>query len=182
MTHHLPNLITGIRLLLTPCLVWLLIEDRYVDALLLFGLMGASDALDGFLAKHYRWESLLGAYLDPLADKAMLVSAYLTLAWKGMVPGWLTVFVVGRDFIILSGAIAYHWVTRDLKMDPSIVSKANTFFQIMLVLVLIQNEITGLPALLPHLLIWATLCTTLASGADYIWQSTRRMRRVLQGS
>lgn len=175
MTRHLPNLITGTRLILAPYLVWLLMQDRFVDALLLFAILGASDALDGYLAKHYRWESLLGAYLDPLADKIMLISAYLTLAWKGMVPGWLAFMVVGRDVIILGGALAYHWVTRELKMDPSVISKANTFFQIVLVLAVIQNEITSLPSGLVQMLIWLTLCTTLASGADYVWQSSRRL-------
>jgi cardiolipin synthase (CMP-forming) len=175
MLRHLPNLLTGARLLLTPGFVWLLLEERYTEALLLFALMGVSDALDGFLAKHYRWQSALGALLDPLADKVMLVSAYLALTWQNLIPAWLTAFVLGRDFLIMSGALAYQWATRRLEIRPSAISKVNTFVQILLVLAVIANQILPLPTWMLSALIWLTLGTTLASGAGYVWTSSRRL-------
>src|SRR5687767_5119963 len=165
MLRNLPNLITTARVLLAPYFVWLLLQDRYGDALIVFAVMGASDALDGYLAKTYHWQSRLGAYLDPLADKLMLVSAYIALAWKGLIPLWLVAIVVGRDVLILSGALAYHFVVRRLEMNPSAVSKANTFVQIVLALAVILDQIMLMPNLALDTLIWLTLITTLASGA-----------------
>lgn len=182
MSRYLPNIITGMRLALTPYLVWLLLHNAYADALLVFVVMGVSDALDGFLAKHFNWQSLLGAYLDPLADKTMLVSAYVALTLQGLIPAWLAALVVARDVVILCGAIAYHWVTRRLEMKPTVVSKANTLFQIVLVLAVISNQLSPLPDGLLPLLTWATLCTTLASGAGYVWEGSRRARRALEES
>jgi CDP-diacylglycerol--glycerol-3-phosphate 3-phosphatidyltransferase len=98
----IPNFITMARLLSVPLIVWLMIADRYVAAMLLFIIAGISDAADGFIAKRFGASSELGAYLDPVADKALLVSVFATLGFKGVLPAWVVVLVVSRD--ILSSA------------------------------------------------------------------------------
>jgi cardiolipin synthase len=173
---HLPNTITGLRLLLVIPLEWLLIGGHFVAALWLFALMGASDALDGFLAKQYHWRSTLGEYLDPLADKAMLISTYLTLAWLSVLPGWLVAVVILRDLIIVAGAIAYHFVTHKLEMRPTLLSKLNTCMQILLVLLAICGQFLAIPNVILVAMIIIVLLTTLASGLDYVFEWSRRTR------
>lgn len=177
---YIPNLITLLRFLLVPPLVWVLSEGCYGDALCLFALMGISDALDGFLAKRFDWKTTLGAYLDPLADKVMLVSAYVTLGWLALLPVWLVAIVIGRDAVILSGALAYHLVTRRLEMVPSYISKANTLMQIVLVLSVITAQLVHLPRGLLASLMLGTVLTTLGSGVAYVVEWSRRVKAVRQ--
>lgn len=172
--RHLPNLITGMRFLLVPPLVWLLLQQRYLEALGLFAVMGVSDGLDGFLAKRYNWGSVLGAYMDPLADKLMLICTYITLAWQSLLPVWLVVVIILRDMVILSGAVAYHFKTQKLEMAPSIASKVNTFFQIVLIVAVIFQQIIIIPVWLVWALIIMTLLTTFFSGIGYVVEWSRR--------
>ena len=99
----IPNFITIARLLGVPLIIWLMIADRFVEATLLFVLAGLSDAADGFYAKRFNATSALGSYLDPVADKALLVSVFVTLGFKGILPAWLIVLVVSRDLFIIGG-------------------------------------------------------------------------------
>ena len=168
--RDIPNLITAFRFLLVPPLVILLLNERFGAALILFGVAGFSDGLDGYLAKRYGWTSRLGELMDPLADKLLLVSSFVTLGWLGWIPLWLVVLVVLRDLIIVGGAIVFHMHVEHIEAAPSMISKLNTLAQILLVLAVIFSQaIHSLPALLMELLIYTVLVTTAWSGFDYVW-------------
>ena len=149
---------------------------------LVFAVAGFSDALDGYLAKRFHWTSRLGALLDPLADKLMLVSAFVTLAWLGLIPPWLVGLIILRDVVIVTGAIVYHMRIEKLEAAPSVVSKLNTFAQILLILaVMFSQAVRHLPSFWMDVLIYTVLITTLWSGFDYVWTWGRRawLRREL---
>jgi cardiolipin synthase len=127
----IPNLITLARILLVPVVVWTIATGQMYFAFLLFLAAGISDAVDGFLAKRFGMKTELGAYLDPLADKVLIVSIYVTLGITGVIPLWIVILVVSRDFMIV-GAILLSWlVDRPVKIKPLIVSKLNTAAQII---------------------------------------------------
>lgn len=168
--RDIPNLITFVRLLLVSPIVWGLLTDQYGLALVLFVIAGLSDALDGFLAKHFGWTSRLGGLLDPIADKLLLVGCYLALAWQGLIPAWLTAVVIGRDLIILSGATIYHMLIERLEAAPSVISKLNTLSQLLLVVAVLFNYgAQALPTGWLDILFFCVLATTLLSGMDYVW-------------
>lgn len=127
----IPNLITVFRLLLVPAIVGLIGSGSFEAALWVFVLAGISDGVDGFLAKHFDMESELGAYLDPIADKALLVSIYVILTMIGEIPLWLTLMVVSRDVLIVGGVLLSWIMERPVKMSPLYVSKSNTVAQIV---------------------------------------------------
>ena len=171
----LPNIITFFRFLLVIPVVLLLLNRRYDVALLVFALAGFSDALDGYLAKRYCWTSRLGALLDPLADKLMLVSGFVTLAWLGLIPPWLVGLVILRDVVIVTGAIVYNMRIEKLEAAPSVVSKLNTLAQILLVLAVIYSQaVEPLPHFWMNVLIFGVLVSTLWSGLDYVWTWGRK--------
>jgi cardiolipin synthase len=173
--RDIPNIITAFRLLLVPPVVILLLQDRFAAALVVFGVAGLSDGLDGFLAKRYGWRSRLGGLLDPLADKLLLVSSFLTLGWLGWIPLWLVALVILRDLVIVTGAIFYHMRIEQLEAEPTMASKLNTVTQILLVLaVMFSLGIKTLPAQWIDILLYSVLATTLWSGFDYIWIWGRR--------
>ena len=127
----IPNIITLGRILLVPFIVWAIASDQMAIAFAIFIVAGVSDAVDGFLAKRFNMASELGALLDPLADKALLVSIYLALGIWGAVPGWIVILVVSRDIMIV-GAIILSWlVGRPVEIKPHVVSKINTGAQIV---------------------------------------------------
>lgn len=126
----IPNFITIARLLSVPAIVYLMLTHQFLFAFYLFFLAGVSDAVDGFLAKKFDMASELGAYLDPLADKALLISIYVSLSVESLLPLWLTVLVVSRDILIV-GAVLLSWIVgRPVAMSPLMISKANTTGQI----------------------------------------------------
>ena len=128
---NLPNLITIGRILLVPLTVWLIISEAYGLAFLSFVAAGVSDGIDGYLARHYNLRTELGAYLDPLADKALLVSIYVTLGLTKDIPAWLVIAVVSRDVLIV-GAFMLSWLMdKPVRMAPLMVSKVNTAVQII---------------------------------------------------
>jgi cardiolipin synthase len=128
----IPNLITLARILLVPVVVWAITAGEMQFAFALFLVAGISDAIDGFLAKRFGMTSDLGAYLDPLADKILIVSIYLSLGFVGAIPLWLVILVVSRDFMIV-GAIILSWlVDRPVVVKPLAVSKVNTAAQLVL--------------------------------------------------
>jgi len=127
---NLPNIITVSRLLLVPLVIGLIASGQWLDAFLFFLLAGISDAVDGFLARHFNLRSELGAYLDAIADKALLTSIYAMLAISGAVPFTLTLLVVSRDVMII-GAIMISWLmSHPVEIKPVFISKANTTAQI----------------------------------------------------
>jgi cardiolipin synthase len=174
----IPNIITVFRFLLVPPVVLLLLDGRFGLALLMFGVAGFSDGLDGYLAKRYHWSSRLGALMDPLADKLLLVSSFVTLGWLNQIPLWLVGVVILRDLVIVSGALVYHYRIERLEAEPSMVSKLNTFTQILLVLaVMFSAAVQALPYLWMDVLLYSVLVTTLWSGIDYVWRWSRRAWR-----
>jgi cardiolipin synthase len=167
----LPNIISAIRLLAVIPVIYLLISEHYGWALLLFAAAGISDGVDGLLAKHYGWRTQLGGILDPLADKALLISCYLVLGAMGMIPVWLVLAVVLRDLVIVSGGVLYHYLVEDVKAAPTAISKLNTVLQLLVIVLIIADAgpLIIVPGALIDLLLWVTLATTVASGAQYVW-------------
>jgi cardiolipin synthase len=165
--RQLPNLITVLRIVLVLPIGWAIVTRRDELALVLAAVAGLSDALDGFLARHYGWQSRLGAWLDPAADKLMLMVAYLSLAWIGVTPWWLTALVLLRDVVIVAGALAYRWLRGALEVAPSRISKINTTVQIIYVLLVLFN-LQGALTLEPAPMAWLVAALTLASGIDYV--------------
>ncbi|MBF0255363.1 MAG: CDP-alcohol phosphatidyltransferase family protein [Gammaproteobacteria bacterium] len=181
--RDIPNLITLLRILLVLPVVYCLLQHEFALALGLFLLAGISDGVDGFLAKHYHWQSRLGSLLDPLADKLLLVSSTLSLAWLGLLPWWLVAAVLLRDLLIVGGAIWWNFHISLLEAEPTIVSKINTFMQIVLVLAVVLAQIfSQLPDGTLTALIWVTLATTLTSGMDYVWEWSKRAREAVHGN
>lgn len=149
---------------------WLLLQESYTAALLIFLVAGISDALDGFLAKRFAWQSRLGSILDPLADKILLVTNYIVLGWMGWLPAWLVAAVISRDAIVVTGALAYHARVGRYEMAPSLASKLNTTVQIVLVVAVVASlGVVSLPAWLVSGLEYGVLITTVWSGVDYVW-------------
>lgn len=167
--RDLPNLITGLRILLVGPLVWLMAAGEFAWALGIAVIAGASDGLDGFLAKRYNWKSRLGGILDPVADKLMLVLSFLALGVAGLLPMWLVVLVLLRDAIIVIGAIIFSLTIASLEATPTALSKFNTLLQIVLLLgVLINQILPQFPATAIVVLVIATAVTTAASGLQYV--------------
>ena len=172
--RFLPNIITTARFAAVPLLVLWLLDEQFQNALLLFLIMGLSDALDGYLAKAFNWKTTLGAHLDPAADKVMLISAYVVLGILHLLPHWLVFIVILRDVALLAGALSYVFVTRTLDIQPTFISKLNTVVQIILVFVVIYSQINAVPTLLIQLLIGITVLTTVISGLDYLMEERSR--------
>jgi cardiolipin synthase len=126
----IPNLISVVRLVLVPLTVDAMLAERYDVAFWLFLVAGVSDGIDGWIARRFDQRSVLGSYLDPLADKALIVSIFVTLAIVGVVPVWLTILVVSRDVLIVGGVVLSWMLERAAPIRPLFVSKANTFAQI----------------------------------------------------
>lgn len=169
----LANIVTFGRLCAVPLAFWLVLEHRIGGAFVLFVLAGLSDALDGWLAR-WRGGSAIGALMDPVADKALLVTMYITLAAVNVLPAWLAILVVFRDLLIVGGVVALSVLGYGVAIRPLYVSKLNTVMQILLVAVCLLHSGfgVGLPAL-TDLLVWCVAGTTLASGAAYVWTTAR---------
>lgn len=164
-----PNLITVGRAVLVPVVFWLLITGRMQTAFFVFVVAGISDALDGFLAKRFGWKTELGAYLDPLADKFLIVSIFIALGVLGELPSWLVIAVVSRDILIIIAVIVSWLLANPVRIRPLIVSKANTAVQIMLAATVLADAGFDLGlATLRTLLVWLTAALTVVSLAAYI--------------
>ncbi|WP_428398712.1 CDP-alcohol phosphatidyltransferase family protein [Marinobacter salarius] len=140
MTHRwrwIPNALTFLRILLIAPFAAALMAKEYRFALVIFFLASATDAFDGFLARHYNWRTRLGAIADPLADKALLITTYLMLAITGVLPAWLFWLVLGRDLLIVCGGLAFHYGVGRFEMQPSLPGKLNTLIQILVALAII---------------------------------------------
>jgi cardiolipin synthase len=165
----LPNAITVGRLLAVPLMVWLIVSGRMTAAFWLFVAAGISDGVDGFIAKRFRAESRLGSYLDPLADKVMLVCIYVTLGLEGQLSSWLVILVVFRDALIIGGAILSQLLDHTLRIRPLYISKVNTVAQIVLAAVVLAQlgaDFPGFP--LVGILEVIVGFTTTSSGAIYL--------------
>lgn len=173
--RHIPNIISVFRIILVYPVISFLLDRRFDWALTLFIVAGVSDALDGFLAKQFNWKSRLGSYLDPLADKLLLVSCFIAAGWLGLIPLWLVAAVLLRDLVIVTGAVSYYFLLRPFEGQPHFTSKLNTFFQLLLIVaILFHHGVAQLPENLLSLLISIVLLTTLVSGVIYVYVWSRR--------
>ncbi len=172
----IPNLITLGRIMLVPVVVWAIVSGATWLAFLLFVAAGVSDAVDGYLAKRFNMTTELGAYLDPLADKALIVSIYLTLGINGDIPRWLVIMVVSRDIMIVSGVILSWLLGNPLKMKPLLVSKLNTVAQILFACVVLGSLGFGIEAYQLELVLMGFVAAlTLLSVAAYLAEWVRHM-------
>ncbi len=166
---NVPNIITIIRILLTPFFVILLLKDLTFQALLVFTIAGISDGLDGFIARYFNQRTVLGAYLDPLADKLLLMSAFISLAVLKMIPSWLAVIVISRDVLIMLGIAILTLTEVKYEIKPRWSSKCTTVVQILTIIfvLLISNQPDHL--ILMNIIYWITAGFTLLSGFQYIY-------------
>lgn len=180
--RHLPNAITGLRLAMAPVLLWLLWAGHYDAALWLAVVAGASDAVDGLLAKRFQWQSRLGSLLDPVADKLLLACAFLGLWLAGALPGWLLGLVLVRDLVIVAGAIVWWRLAGPFDGEPTWLGKFTTVVQIALALACLV-DLAGSPVPLNWLIegVLAVAALTFFSGVDYVvrygakaWQHSRK--------
>lgn len=169
MREQIPNIITMIRIVSIAPICWLLWRGEYPLALMLLVLAGLSDALDGFLARRYGWFTRLGAFLDPVADKLFVMAVFIVFGLQGNLPWWLVSLVIGRDVVIVLGAMACRWLRGKLEIRPLMISKLNTGLQIfLLATTLLHVALYPLPSWLTIGLQWGVVATTLLSGIAYM--------------
>ncbi|MEM5473335.1 CDP-alcohol phosphatidyltransferase family protein [Hoeflea sp. AS60] len=172
----LPNFITVARFIMVPLIILAMINGEMLIAFLLFMLAGASDGLDGFIARHFNQRSELGTWLDPIADKFLLVSVFVMLGWLGVVPNWLVILAVSRDALIIGAVVLSSLLEHPVELRPLLVSKANTMFQIIL-LILVLADLAGLARLdgIIGWMIYAVAGLTIASASAYLVTWLRHM-------
>jgi cardiolipin synthase len=176
---NIPNLITLTRLLSVPLMIWLIVGHEFGVAFCVFVLAGLSDGLDGFIAKRFDCRTRLGALLDPVADKALLSSVFVSLGIEEMLPAWLVILVVFRDVTIIGGFVLLQALMAPRNFDPLYISKLNTLVQIALVAYILGRLGLGLSdGVLTELLVVATAVTTVLSGFSYLV----RWARLLAGA
>jgi cardiolipin synthase len=164
----IPNFLTFLRIFLTPVLVWFLLDHKLNHALAVFFFAGVTDGLDGLIARLLNQKSRLGAYLDPLADKLLLVSSFILLAWLSKVPNWLVIITVSRDIMIVMGIMTLRFHEIPFEMKPFATSKATTLVQLLTVLSLLGSDLLLLPHWVYMVLFFSTAALSVASGAQYL--------------
>lgn len=173
--RHIPNLICLLRIALIVPLVLAMREGQQERIVVLFLIAAVSDGLDGYLAKRFGWTSDLGRLLDPLADKLLLVTVFITASWLDIAPWWLTAVAVTRDLVIGFGAIIYRIWLGPLNGRPTVISKVNTTLQLLYLLAVVVASATGFPPReVLDALALVLLVTIVASGSDYILRFLRR--------
>jgi cardiolipin synthase len=172
----IPNLITILRLILVPVVIVMIMQGRWPAAFVLFVVAGVSDGIDGFIARRFDMRSEFGAYIDPIADKALLVSIYVTLSIVGVLPNWLAILVVSRDIMIV-GAILLSWVmTRPVEIKPLMVSKLNTAAQIGFAALVLSTNAFGVDASrIEDAAMFVVAALTVASAGAYLAGWLRHM-------
>ncbi|MGB8328327.1 MAG: CDP-alcohol phosphatidyltransferase family protein [Steroidobacteraceae bacterium] len=172
---HLPNLVCLLRMALVWPIIRALESQAYAAACALFAVAAISDGLDGWLAKRFSWTSELGKFLDPLADKVLLVFVFVVATWLGLVPWWLTAAAVARDVMIGIGAVVFRLWFGPVRGRPTVLSKINTVAQLAaLSAAMLRAAAAFPPAEITLALAGAAFVTTLVSGADYLARFTRR--------
>ena len=167
---YIPNALTVFRLVLIAPFLVLLYQHEYVYAFYIFLLAGFTDGLDGWLARYFHWQSPLGSFIDPLADKLLVASSFISLALIGELPWWLVILVFLRDLTISVGVIAWYWfVQRKLNFEPTLLSKINTTLQLALVTTcLFELAFFTFSTVVINTLILITALTTAATYIDYV--------------
>ncbi len=171
---QIPNVITVVRIVLVVPTGWLLWQGAYVHALVLMVLASTSDALDGWLARHFNWTSHFGAAMDPVADKLLVGTLFVVFWLQGHIPPWLVAIALARDALILIGAGLYRWLFEKIEFAPTFVSKANTAMQIAMLLMLLV-QLCEFPvlsviaeALVDPYSFWIVAVLGVSSGVDYV--------------
>jgi cardiolipin synthase (CMP-forming) len=194
--RHLPNALCVLRMVLIVPIAIFLLQGQTRPALITFALAALTDALDGFLAKRFGWQSELGKRLDPLADKLLLVTLFIVVACLGLVPVWLAAAAVLRDVVITAGGLTYLWLYGDPRGQPTVASKLNTLLQVLLVLGVLAGqaaadiagtwgELAGSSAMATLMAVLGAVMfvTTVVSGLDYVLRysaQAREARRALR--
>lgn len=179
----LPNAISVFRIVLIAPVLYCILDARYAEALALFFVAGFSDGVDGFLAKRFNWHTRLGALLDPVADKLLMASTYLTLAYVAKMPVWLASIVVLRDVVILGGATAYNFLIAPVQGEPTLVSKLNTVLELLFVVCVLARAAFDWPDETTIMVLGAgVLVTVVVSGVDYVASWSQRARTAKQAS
>jgi cardiolipin synthase len=177
---NIPNFLTVLRIVLVPIIVILLIQGQFTKALVCFIIAGVTDGLDGMLARVLNQMTVVGAYLDPLADKVLVISMYATLAIIGVIPGWLAVIVISRDFIILGGILVLTLMSVKIEIKPSFVSKINTMLQLATIFVALLLKVGGAEKHFREVfafVCWLTAIFTIISGGDYLMKGMKLINR-----
>jgi cardiolipin synthase len=183
MLKHIPNALTGFRLLLIVPFLICLYHQEYVSAFYLYLFAGFTDGLDGWLARYFHWQSHLGSFIDPLADKLLVASSFISLALIGSLPWWLVILVFLRDLTISMGVLAWYWlIQRELYLKPTFLSKINTTLQLGLVtLCLFELAFYQLtPSYLIPTLITLTAFTTGVTYLHYVWVWGRKACSIMK--
>ena len=175
----IPNIITLCRILLVPIIIWAIASSQMEIAFVVFIIAGVSDAVDGFLAKRFNMTSELGALLDPLADKALLVSIYIALGIWGAIPHWIVILVVSRDFMIVAAVIVSWLFDKPVEMKPLMVSKLNTVAQVAFAALVLASLGFGFePAPYDLILMGFVTVFTLVSVSLYLVEWVRHMSTI----
>ena len=177
----IPNIITLARIFMVPVIFWLLVNRRLETAFFLFAVAGVSDAVDGWLAKRFGWQTELGAYLDPVADKLLLVTVFLALGVLGELPSWLVIAVVSRDILIVIAVVLAWGLGHPFAIKPYRISKANTAAQILLAAIVLADVAFGLGWQRARLImVWSTAALTVGSLLAYLFAWLEHMARIEQ--
>jgi cardiolipin synthase len=177
---NLPNYITLLRIILIPFFINLMIYHYYREALVVFIFACVTDALDGMIARFTKTQTELGAFLDPMADKLLIVSAFVTLVLMDMLPVWLVIIVISRDMILVLGSIAIYFTGYKFTAKPSIIGKTTTVMQLVVVTLSLVMKNFGTETGLMTMLYWLTAGFTLASGIQYVARGTKIVGQKLE--
>jgi cardiolipin synthase len=170
---NLPNLLTLIRILCSPIFVGLVLYGHHAWALAVFLAAGLTDALDGLLARVLNQQTTLGQYLDPLADKLLLVTAFVVLSFEGSIPLWVTLVVVSRDVIISVGSLVIHLLRERVNITPTWMGKATTVLQLLYIVAVLFGTTAALPVWLVGAILAATIGLTVVSGLHYVFRGVK---------
>jgi cardiolipin synthase len=170
---NIPNTLTIARIVIIPVFIISIIYKRYDYSICLFIIAALTDIFDGLFARLKNQKTVLGTFLDPLADKFLLVTAFIILSTYGLIPKWLTVTVISRDIIVITGWFLLYLITDTSSVEPSVLGKATIWMQSMLIAyVLIDINLPFLPDM-PRLLLWMTAGITILSGLHYIYRGLK---------
>lgn len=172
---NVPNSLTILRILLIPVFVGLLIYERYDPALGVILIAGLTDGLDGTIARIANQRTKLGAYLDPLADKLLLTSGFVTLSVLHLVPLWVAILVVSRDLILLTGALLSRFTESSLDMSPTLIGKGTTLFQLSYIVLIIIVTSRHLEHQLLQPLLYLMVILTVSSGLHYLYRGVSHL-------
>ncbi|HEX9701691.1 MAG TPA: CDP-alcohol phosphatidyltransferase family protein [Rhodospirillales bacterium] len=179
---NVPNLITLARLVSAPVVVWLILEGWIMAAFWVFLAAAVSDAADGIIAKRFDAETVFGGFIDPIADKVLLVSVYVSLGYRGFMEDWLVIMVVFRDALIVGGALLFQTITQSLSMQPLMISKVNTFVQLVFAAIVLGSRGYGIDDLgLLAVLTYIVAATTILSGGVYVITWSQRAAALEEG-